>query len=95
MPDGYLFTYNQLHFPGTRWQNLQIEHELGDVLFALVNLSRFLGLNPEVAMISVNERFERRFREMEKLAAESGSSIEAADMPTLDRLWEEAKKRTG
>jgi tetrapyrrole methylase family protein/MazG family protein len=70
------------------------EHELGDVLFSLVNLARFLGLNAEVAMVSVNERFERRFREMEKIAAETGCSIENADMPTLDRLWEMAKKST-
>jgi ATP diphosphatase len=45
-------------------------------------------------MVSVNERFERRFREMEKIAAETGCSIEGADMPTLDRLWEMAKKAT-
>ena len=70
------------------------EHELGDVLFSLVNLARFLGLNAEVAMVSVNERFERRFREMEKIAAETGCSIENADMSTLDRLWEMAKKST-
>lgn len=70
------------------------EHELGDVLFSLVNLARFLGLNAEVAMVSVNERFERRFREMEKIAAETGCSIENADMATLDRLWETAKKST-
>jgi tetrapyrrole methylase family protein / MazG family protein len=72
----------------------KIEHELGDVFFSLVNLARFLGLNPEVAMISVNDRFERRFRAMEKIAAESGGSIETADLGTLDRLWEEAKKVT-
>ncbi len=71
-----------------------MEHELGDVLFSLVNLARFLGLNAEVAMVSVNERFERRFREMEKIAAETGCSIENADMSTLDRLWEMAKKST-
>ena len=70
------------------------EHELGDVLFSLVNLARFLGLNAEVAMVSVNERFERRFRKMEIIAAETGCSIESADMPTLDRLWAMAKKST-
>ena len=70
------------------------EHELGDLLFSLVNLARFLGLNAEVAMLSVNERFERRFREMEKIAAETVGSIEDADMDTLDRLWEMAKKST-
>jgi len=71
-----------------------MEHELGDVLFSLVNLARFLGLNAEVAMVSANDRFERRFREMEKIAAETGCSIENADVNTLDRLWEMAKKST-
>jgi tetrapyrrole methylase family protein/MazG family protein len=72
----------------------RIEHEFGDVLFALVNLARFLNLNPEVAMMSANDRFERRFREMEKIASETGNSIEAADMATLEGLWRKAKKAT-
>ena len=71
-----------------------MEHELGDTLFALVNLARFLDINPEVAMAQANERFERRFAAMEKIAAESGCPIENADLPTLDRFWEIAKKRT-
>ncbi len=72
----------------------RLEHELGDTLLALVNLARFLNLNPEVAMIAANDRFERRFREMEKIALESGISIEQSDMRTLDRLWDMAKKAT-
>jgi tetrapyrrole methylase family protein/MazG family protein len=68
------------------------EHELGDLLFSLVNLARFLGLSAEVAMVSVNDRFERRFREMEKIAKETGCSIEHSDIATLDRLWEKAKR---
>ena len=71
-----------------------LEHELGDTLFALVNLARFLNLNPEVAMMAANDRFERRFREMEKIVSETGGSIEGSDMRTLDRLWEKAKKAT-
>jgi tetrapyrrole methylase family protein/MazG family protein len=71
----------------------EIEHELGDVLFSLVNLSRFLHVNPETAMISANSRFERRFREMEKIAAERGIPFDDADMEQLDRFWEEAKRR--
>jgi tetrapyrrole methylase family protein/MazG family protein len=70
------------------------EHELGDVLFALVNLARFLNINPEVALMTANERFVRRFQAMEKIAEESGSSIEGSDPATLDRLWEMAKKTT-
>ena len=72
----------------------RIEHEFGDVLFALVNLARFLNLNPEIAMMSANDRFERRFREMEKIASETGSSLENADMATLESLWQKAKRTT-
>jgi tetrapyrrole methylase family protein/MazG family protein len=72
----------------------RIEHEFGDLLFALVNLARFLKLNPEIAMMAANDRFERRFREMEKIALESGHSIEMADMATLKALWRRAKKAT-
>jgi len=72
----------------------EIEHEYGDLLFALVNLARFLRIHPEIAMEEANRRFERRFRTMEEIASESGISIRNAGMETLDRLWEEAKKRT-
>lgn len=72
-----------------------IEHELGDLLFALVNLARFINVNPEVALITANERFERRFRAMEKIASESGCSIDKADPATLDRYWEMAKREAG
>jgi tetrapyrrole methylase family protein/MazG family protein len=72
----------------------RMEHELGDMLFALVNLARFLDINPEVAMAMANERFLRRFEAMEKIAKESGCSIEKTDISTLDRFWEKAKKMT-
>jgi uncharacterized protein YabN with tetrapyrrole methylase and pyrophosphatase domain len=70
----------------------ELEHELGDILFALVNLARFINVNPEIALITANARFEQRFRMMEKFAAESGTSIEKSDLATLDRYWEMAKK---
>lgn len=72
----------------------KMEHELGDTLFALVNLARFLKINPEVAMASANDRFERRFEAMEKIARESGLSIEKTDWKTFDDFWEKAKKIT-
>jgi len=72
----------------------ELEHELGDILFALVNLARFLKVNPEIALRSANARFERRFAAMEKLAEESGSSIEGTDLATLDKFWEMAKNIT-
>ena len=69
-----------------------IDHEIGDALLALANLARFLNLDPELSLMSANDRFEQRFREMEKIAANSGISINQSDMETLDRLWELAKK---
>lgn len=72
----------------------EVEHELGDVLFSLVNLARFLRVNPEIALVEANDRFERRFRAMEKMAAESGGSVETSDLRMLDRYWERAKKFT-
>ncbi|MGE5247422.1 MAG: nucleoside triphosphate pyrophosphohydrolase [Verrucomicrobiota bacterium] len=71
-----------------------LEHELGDILFSLVNLARFLKVNPEIALTSANARFERRFAAMEKIAEESGCSIEGTDLATLDKFWEMAKKVT-
>lgn len=71
-----------------------MEHELGDLLFAIVNLARFINLNPEVALMKANVRFEKRFQAMEKIAAESGCSVETSDFSTLDRFWEMAKKAT-
>ena len=70
----------------------RIEHEIGDVLLTVANLARFLNLNPELSLMSANDRFERRFREMEKIAMESSVCIETSDMETLNRLWESAKK---
>lgn len=72
----------------------EIEHEFGDILFALVNLGRFLRVNPEVALVEANRRFERRFRAMEQIALKSGVSVLNATMETLDTLWEEAKRIT-
>lgn len=73
----------------------EVEHELGDVFLALVNLARFLDIQPETAVMKANSRFEQRFRRLEVLACDSGVSIENADMETLDRLWIEAKKQVG
>ncbi len=78
----------------SRGRQEELEHELGDILFALVNLARCLNVNPEIALRSANARFERRFAAMEKIAAESGHSIEGTDLATLDKFWEMAKKTT-
>ena len=69
----------------------QIEDEVGDVLFAAVNLARFLKVDPEIALKRTNAKFTSRFREMERLAESSGRKL--ADLPRgeMESLWDRAK----
>ncbi len=66
--------------------------ELGDVLFAVVNLARHLGVDPEAALRGTNERFERRFRGVEARLTAAGSSPAAAGLEQLNALWESVKR---
>jgi MazG family protein len=66
--------------------------ELGDLLFAVVNWGRWLDIDAEIALREANLRFERRFREIERLAKARGLVLDQADLETLDSLWEEAKE---
>ncbi len=65
--------------------------ETGDLLFSCVNLSRKLGLEPETALREGNRKFERRFREMERLLVKKGLTVEDATLAEMDACWEEAK----
>jgi MazG family protein len=69
----------------------RLEDEAGDLLFASMNVARFLKLDPELALRRANEKFEARFRAMEQEAARSGRSLSAASLAELDELWERAK----
>jgi ATP diphosphatase len=69
-----------------------LESELGDLLFAVVNLSRKLGVHPALALDKANVKFARRFREIERLAAERGIDVPSAGLDALDELWDEAKR---
>jgi tetrapyrrole methylase family protein/MazG family protein len=71
-----------------------VEAELGDVLFAVVGLAMHLSLDPEAALRRAASRFGARFRVVEELARERGVAIADTDAPTLDALWEQAKRRT-
>lgn len=73
----------------------EIEDELGDVLFAVVNLARHMGVDPENALGRANAKFERRFRDMELEITEKGHAINDFSLETLDREWRAAKKRVG
>jgi MazG family protein len=70
-----------------------IEEELGDLLFAAVNLSRKLGVEPNQALERANAKFQRRFEGVEALAEERGLEMGRATLEELDKLWEEVKKK--
>jgi tetrapyrrole methylase family protein/MazG family protein len=71
----------------------RMEAELGDLLFAIVNLGRFLSLNPEEALRKTIERFSGRFAHIEETMHARGVKMQEATLEEMERLWEEAKKR--
>jgi ATP diphosphatase len=68
-----------------------LKHELGDLLFTVVNLARYLKIDPEGALRACNERFTARFRYIENRLRERGLEPSQVDLATLDALWIEAK----
>lgn len=72
--------------------NRDTEEELGDLLFAIVNLARFLGVCPETALYKTIHKFKRRFEFIEDRLWENDLKWENVGMDVLDSLWEEAKK---
>jgi MazG family protein len=72
-----------------------IEVELGDLLFAVVNLSRKLGVEPNQALERANAKFVSRFEAVEQLAEDRGIQIGRASLAELDTLWEEVKAKRG
>ncbi|HEY9450025.1 MAG TPA: MazG nucleotide pyrophosphohydrolase domain-containing protein, partial [Gemmatimonadaceae bacterium] len=68
-----------------------LEGELGDLLFAVVNLCRRAGVHPALALDRANEKFVRRFERVEQLAADRGVAMGEAGLEKLDALWDEVK----
>jgi XTP/dITP diphosphohydrolase len=66
---------------------------LGDLMFAVVNLTRLAGVHALTALQGANAKFSRRFVALERLAAERGVVLEEVGLEELDRLWEEIKGR--
>jgi MazG family protein len=67
--------------------------ELGDLLFAVANLARHLGIDPEEALSLANHKFERRFRQLEEDLRQAGADLSALDMETLEARWQTAKSQ--
>jgi len=71
----------------------QLAEETGDLLFALVNLARHVGADPEQALRGTNAKFERRFGYIDRALAAQGRSLEGASLNEMDALWNEAKEK--
>ncbi len=71
----------------------ELQAEMGDILFSLVNLARRKKINPEEALRQATERFKKRFLQMEKEAEEKGVKLENLSLEELDKLWERAKEK--
>jgi uncharacterized protein YabN with tetrapyrrole methylase and pyrophosphatase domain len=70
----------------------RLEDELGDLLFACVNLARHLSIDPEAALRGTNAKFERRFRQVEARLAADGRRPETTSLEAMEALWQQAKR---
>jgi ATP diphosphatase len=71
----------------------ELAGETGDLLFAVVNLARHVGADPDMALRGTNAKFERRFGFIEQELEAQGRSLESASLAEMDALWNEAKRR--
>jgi MazG family protein len=71
----------------------RLEDEVGDLFFVLVNIARYLSLDPESALRKTNRKFKRRFQWMEERLRDSGRTPQQASMDELETLWKQAKQQ--
>jgi len=69
----------------------QIEEELGDLLFSVINLCRFLKIEPSVALRRTNSKFVNRFKYVEKMMKESNQEMKKENIEVMDQFWNQAK----
>ncbi|GAB7387209.1 nucleoside triphosphate pyrophosphohydrolase [Bacillaceae bacterium] len=69
-----------------------VREEIGDLLFAVVNLARFLGVDPEEALARTNRKFQKRFAYIEEKLREAGKTFSETDLAEMEKWWREAKK---
>ena len=74
---------------------VKLEEEVGDLFFVLVNIARYLSLDPESALRKTNRKFKRRFQWMEERLQEKGRTADQASMEELEALWQQAKAQEG
>ena len=73
-------------------ESRKVEGEFGDLLFALINYARFIGVNPENALERTNKKFVKRFEHLEAEAKKSGKDMRKMSLAEMDVFWDEAKK---
>lgn len=83
---------NELKFAASSGDKTRTSEELGDLLFSIVNLARFLDVEAEEALAGTIDRFMRRFHYIETKLTEAGKSFEQSSLEEMDKLWDEAKK---
>ena len=93
LTDAYGARNDQAGDADRRAAQQHLEDEMGDVLFSLVNLARFLKVNPEDVLRRATDRFADRFHFIEAEAARAGRPLESMTLAEMDALWEEAKAR--
>lgn len=74
-----------------RGRESEISEEMGDLLFSLANVSRLLGLNPELALKQTNRKFIKRFQYIEKKLKSEGKELGEVSLAEMDKIWEQAK----
>lgn len=83
---------DELHEVVQLGQPDRMEDEFGDVMFSLVNYSRFLKVDAENALERTNKKFIRRFQQMEQMATAQGKALDEMSLTEMDALWNEVKK---
>ena len=78
---------------GLNQRNVSLE--FGDLLFTLVNVARFAHIHPETALADATNKFEARFRELERLLAAAGRPLASLSQNEMDLFWEKAKTAAG
>ncbi|MBI5476058.1 MAG: nucleoside triphosphate pyrophosphohydrolase [Ignavibacteriales bacterium] len=84
---------HELHQAIESGKQEKVEEEFGDLLFAMVNYSRFIKVNPENALRQTVDKFISRFKYIEKRLKEVGKDIHSSSLEEMDKLWNEAKKQ--
>lgn len=86
-------TFDTHGVPSLDPRHAQLEGELGDLLFSVVNLCRKAGVHPSLALDKANAKFQARFEAVETLAASRGIDVKTAGLEKLDSLWDEVKRK--